>query len=127
MRIADEQIISALFSFGSNRDAAAALGLSEKAFYERLKKPEFQSKLSAAKADILQAATNRAESRLTAALDTMDKIMQDEENPASVRLNASEALIRQTLRLIELVDVTKRLDEIEAAIREAENENRIPY
>lgn len=120
MRVSDEEIIAALFSCGSNRDAAAALGLSEKALYERLKKPDFKSKLAQAKDDILQAATNRAESRLNAAIDTMDEIMRNEENPVSVRLSASEALVRQTLKLIELVDVTKRMDEIEAAIKEIE-------
>ena len=119
MRVSDEQIIAALFSCGSNRDAAAALGVSQKALYERLKKPDFKSKLAQAKADILQAATNRAESRLNAAIDTMDEIMRNEENPVSVRLSASDAIIRQTLKLIELVDVTKRLDEVEAAIKEA--------
>lgn len=120
MRVSDEQIIAALFSSGSNRDAAAALGLSEKAFYERLKKPEFQTKLTETKAAILESAANAAESRLSAAVCVMDEIMRDEENGAQTRLNAAEALIRQTLKLLEVAEMSKRMEEIEAAIKEIE-------
>ena len=72
------------------------------------------------KAAILESATNAAESRLSAAVCVMDEIMNDAENGAQTRLNAAEALVRQTLKLIELVDVTKRMEAIEAAIKEIE-------
>ena len=123
MRVSNEQIVSALFSTGTNKAAAAAVGLSERAFYERVRSPECQKLITETKAAILENATNRAESRLCAAFDVMDKIMNDEETAASVRLQAADALVRQTLKLIELSDVTKRLDEIEQAIREAEHED----
>jgi DNA-binding Lrp family transcriptional regulator len=123
VRITDEQIIASLLSCGSNRDAAASLGITEKALYERMKKPEFQSKLTDAKTAILENATNAAESRLSAAVNTIYEIMVNPENGAQVRLNSADALIRNAVKMIQLVDVSKRMDEIEAAIREAENEH----
>ena len=120
MRVSNEQIVSALFSTGTNKAAAAAVGLSERAFYDRVRTDECQALIMQTKAAILESATNAAESRLSAAVCVMDEIMNDAENGAQTRLNAAEALVRQTLKLIELVDVTKRMEAIEAAIKEIE-------
>lgn len=120
VRVTNEQIISALFECESNRAAAEAVGLSESGLYERMRAPEFRSLLADTKARILEAAASRAESRLESAISTMHAVMVDEENGAQVRLNAADALLRQTLKLMQLVDVSQRLDRIEAAIAEAE-------
>ena len=121
MRVTDEELIAAMFSSANNRAAAAAAGLSERSFYERTRTPEFKEKLSQVKAEILTNATNAAEGRLSDAVRIMGEIMADPENGAQTRLNAAEGLIRQALKLIELTDVTRRLDEIEQAVKEWEN------
>lgn len=121
MRVTDEELIAAMFSSANNRAAAAAAGLSERSFYERTRTPEFKEKLSQVKAEILTNATNAAEGRLSDAVRIMGEIMADPENGAQTRLNAAEGLIRQALKLIELTDVTRRLDEIEQAMKEWEN------
>lgn len=123
MRVSNEQIVSALFSTGTNKAAAAAVGLSERAFYDRVRSSECQALIAQTKTAILESATSRAESRLSDAVDTMYSIMTNSENAAQVRLSASDALIRQTLKLIEVVDVERRLGEVEQAMREWEKEN----
>ena len=120
MRVSNEQIVSALFSTGTNKAAAAAVGLSERAFYDRVRSSECQALIAQTKTAILESATSRAESRLSDAVRIMGEIMADPENGAQTRLNAAEALIRQTLKLIEVVDVTRRLDEVEQAMKEWE-------
>lgn len=118
MRVSDEQIISAMLASPTNKAAAAAVNLSERSFYQRTRTQEFREKMDQVKAEILESATNRAESRLSDAVDTMCSIMADETNAAQVRLSASDALIRNALKMMELVDVEKRLNQIETAMKE---------
>ena len=56
MRVADETILTALFSYASNREAAKAVGLSERAFYSRLRAPALQDKLKQEKSAMLEHA-----------------------------------------------------------------------
>lgn len=113
MRVTDEQIIAALFSHSSNREAAKAVGLTERAFYTRIRSPEFQKKLAAEKGAILEHATNAAESRINAAVNVMAEVMLDTENPGSVRTQAADALIRASLKLLEIHDIARRLEALE--------------
>ena len=48
--ISDEQIIAALLDHGTIRAAAGAVGISERALYDRMNKGEFQALYKAAKA-----------------------------------------------------------------------------
>lgn len=120
MRVSNEMIVSALFSTGTNKAAAAAVGLSERAFYDRVRTDECQALIVQTKAAILESATNAAESRLSAAVCVMDEIMENAENSAQVRLNAADSIIKNALKLLEVAEMSKRMDVIEAAIKEIE-------
>ena len=116
MRVSDEQIIAALYANGTNKAAATALGMSEKWLYSRA--PAFREKLSEAKQQLLERATNSAESRLNAAIGVMAEIMSNDETAAGTRVAAADALIRNTLKLIEMTDIESRLDELEKILKE---------
>jgi len=118
VRVSDEQLIAALFSHSSNREAAAACGMSERAFYSRIRAPVFQDKLTQEKSAMLEHATNAAQSRLNDAVDVMASVMLDTENPGSVRTQAADALIRNTLKLLEINDISRRLDALEKNMEE---------
>ena len=120
MRVSDEELIASLFSHSSNREAAAACGMSERAFYSRIRVPVFQEKLTQEKSAMLEHATNAAQSRLSAAVDVMASVMLDTENPGSVRTQAADALIRNTVKLLELNDISHRLDALERAMEDNE-------
>jgi len=120
LRVTDEEIINALFSNGTNRTAAAAVGLTERQLYNRTRAPTFREKLAEAKTALLERATNAAESRLSTAVSVMAEIMEDNETAAGTRVAAADGLIRNTLKLLELTDVSRRLDEIEKMLAEAE-------
>ena len=113
MRVTDETILAALFDCASNREAAKAVGLSERAFYSRIRSPEFQRKLAEEKAQILEHASNAAESRINAAVNVMAEVMLDTENSGSVRTQAADALIRASLKLLEIHDISRRLEALE--------------
>ena len=91
--IPDEQIIAALLSHGTIKTAAAAVGLSERAVYDRMNAGEFQALYKAAKADLIRAAVFNINSQLEAAITTVAEIMSNPDNNAAVRLQAAQTIL----------------------------------
>ncbi len=121
MKVSDERLIAALLSCRTNSEAAESLGIAERTLYDRMKKPEFQEKLAEAKARLLEGATASAQGRMSEAVAVMVEIMNDKQAGSQTRLNAADAVMRNSLKLTELVDVTKRVDELETMIKELDN------
>lgn len=120
MKTPDERIISALLSNGSNKAAAIACELSEKQLYRRMASPAFKAKLAEARARLVDGALATLQGRMAEAVDTMTVIMHDEEAPAQTRLNAADAVLRNSLKLAERTDILERLDTIEKQMRDSE-------
>lgn len=98
MAASDEQIIAALMTGGTIKAAAAAVGMSERAVYDRMNRGEFQALYKSAKADIVRAATISINSRLQDAIDTVAGIMQDTDNNPAVRLQAAQTIINNAAK-----------------------------
>ena len=124
MKVSDEAIIAAVLSNSANRVAARACGLSEKQFYTRLSQPELKAKLATARAQLLEGATSAIQARVGEAVETMANIMHDEKAPPQTRLNAADGIIRNALRMGEMLDVVKRVADLERAIIEIEGGKR---
>jgi hypothetical protein len=75
------------------RAAAAAVGISERAIYDRMNESEFQALYRSAKNDLIRAAVFNINSKLQAAIDTVVDVMQNEENNAAVRLQAAQTIL----------------------------------
>lgn len=91
--ISDEEIIAALLNRGTIRDAAAAVGISERAIYDRMADGEFQALYKTTKAGIIRAAVANLNRQLQAAIDTVTEIMQDRDNSPAVRLQAAQTIL----------------------------------
>ena len=91
--ISDEQIIAALLVNGTIRAAAAAVGISERAIYDRMNESTFQALYKAAKADLVRAAVIRLNNQLQTAIDTVAAIMSDENNNPAIRLQAAQTIL----------------------------------
>lgn len=89
----DEQIIAALLAHGTIRAAAAACSVSERTIYDRMNTGDFQALYKAAKADLIRAAVFNINNQLQGAIDTVVKIMQDEEVNAATRLQAAQTIL----------------------------------
>lgn len=113
MKASDEQIVSALMSTRTNAEAAAACGLSTRQLITRMQAPELQALLTDAKSKVLERATESAQAAMVNAVDVMREIMQDTEHAPQVRLNAADAILRNGLRLTDVVDVQRRLAALE--------------
>ena len=114
--VSDEQIIAALLSKGTIKAVAAAVGLSERAIYDRMNGGEFQARYKAAKADLIRAAVFNLNNQLQAAIDTVVNVMQDENNNAAVRLQAAQTILNNAGKFTERLqtDETRVIGQIES-------------
>lgn len=109
----DELILAALLSNPTVREAASICGMSETQIYARLRNKSFKEKYDEARKELLEQNTAALQSHISAAIDTMGEIVSDPEASQQVRLNAAEAIIRNSLKLTEQTDIITRLDALE--------------
>lgn len=109
----DEIIIAALISTPTVKAAAEAAGVSESVIYTRLKNPEFKERYDKERREVLTQSAAALQTHLGAAIEAMGEIVSDKETNPQTRLNAAEAVIRNTLKLTERTDVLDRLDALE--------------
>ncbi len=109
----DEKIIAALLANPTIRAASSACGISESQIYARLRTPEFKARYDEARRGLVERSAAALQSRLAGAVETMGSICEDAEAAAQVRLNAADAIIRNSLKLTEQADILSRLEELE--------------
>lgn len=117
--ISDEQLIAALLSNGTIKQAAAAAGLSERALYDRMAAADFQTLYKNAKADIIREAVIKLNSNLQAAIDTAAEIMTDSDVNPATRLQAAQTILNNAAKF------TQRLHETDALVLEQAHENKM--
>ena len=115
--ISDEQIIAALLHNGTIKAAAGAVGISERALYDRMNAGEFQALYKAAKADLIRAAVLNLNRQLQAAIDTVSEIMQDPDNNAAVRLQAAQTILNNAGKFAQRLQI----DETSAILQQESN------
>lgn len=95
------------------RAASEACGVSETQIYARLRKPEFKERYDKARRELLDRNAAALQAHLGAAIETMGEICVDTETAPQVRLNAADAIIRNSLKLTEQSDILDRLQNLE--------------
>ena len=89
----DEQIITALLSSKTIKEAAAAAGISEGTIYDRMSAGEFQALYKTAKTDLMRSAVIDINNHVAAAIETTAEIMNDKNNNAVLRLQAAQMIL----------------------------------
>ena len=118
LKINDEKVLAALISCGSVRKAAERSGVSVYTITKRLNTDDFRAKYEALKNNILTEACDSLTARLTLAIDTLCSVAEDETQNASIRVSASDSILRHGLRYVELAQIKTRLDRIEKQLEE---------
>lgn len=111
----------ALIANPTIRAASDACGISETQIYARLRIPGFKARYDKARRELLERNTAALQAHLGAAIETMGQICGDTDTAPQVRLNAADAVIRNSLKLTEQNDVLRRRDELEAAMEGGHN------
>lgn len=98
LSVNDETLIAALLSNGSQKAAAAAVGVDPRTIYNRMQDGEFMALYKAAKADILRQTVAALAAQTTAAVDIIAEIMTDKAVNAAVRLQAAQTILNSSSR-----------------------------
>ena len=109
----DELILAALLSSPTVRAASTACGVSESQIYARLRNEGFKKKYDEARKEILEQNTAALQGHLGIAIETLVEIVKDKDASQQTRLNAAEAIIRNSLKLTEQADIIARVDALE--------------
>ena len=112
-KVSNETILAALISCGSIRKAAAVAQCSEATIRQRLKNDAFNKEYTDAKQTILTEACDALSARLTLAADTLCEVIESQDTPPTVKVSASDALLRHGLRYVETVNIIKRIEALE--------------
>jgi phage terminase small subunit len=106
--------VRAILTERDTRAAARAAGVPETTAYRWVKLPAIQAAIHAAEADALSAVT-RGLLRLSGnAVDALDGAMSDGKAATGVKVRAADITLARLLQLRELVDLEKRVSELEA-------------
>ena len=122
MRVTDNQLISAILTCPTIRDASASVGLSEQSVYSRMRKPEFRQRLQIERDNKFQAISSKIEDANFKALDTLLKILDDESVSAGIKVRASQTLLDLSLKNREQADIISRIQSLEEMLKEQQEE-----
>jgi predicted DNA-binding ArsR family transcriptional regulator len=106
--ISDEEILAALLSSGTVREAASAAGLPIRTLYDRMNTPDFQIMYREARAEILRAAVHNMNAQIQEAVNTIAGIMTNEEINPATRLNAAQTLLSNAAKFSARLQVEER-------------------
>lgn len=120
MRVTDNQLISALLSCPTIKQASDEVGLSEQAVYSRLRKVDFREKLQSARNDQFQVISSKLEDANFKALNTLVSILDDSEVSAGIKVRASQTLLDLSLRNREQADILTRIQNLEEMLKSSE-------
>lgn len=120
MRVTDNQLISALLSSATIKQASDEVGLSEQAVYSRLRKVDFRTKLQNARNDQFQVISSKLEDANFKALNTLVSILDDSEVSAGIKVRASQTLLDLSLRNREQADILTRIQNLEEMLKSQE-------
>ena len=107
--VSDEQIIAALMSSGSIAQAAELTGIATRTMYDRMGYRDFQAAYSAAKSDVIRQAVLTMNRNLSAAVEVVTGIMNDDGNTPAIRLQAAKLLLENTARFTDRLTEADRV------------------
>lgn len=111
--VSNEEIIAALLSHGTIKEAAAAAGIASRTIYDRMKDKGFKEEYKTARADIVRQAASSLNGKIAAAIDTIAEIMQDPETNPATRLQAAQTILNNAAKFAERLTAAEAIAEAE--------------
>ena len=110
--------IGALLASKSHQEAAKRAGVSESTIKRRLKNEDFLHALHAAESRYLEVTIARLVKIQNIALDKLEGLLLDTNTPPTVLLGAIRATFDINLKLRELRNFEKRIENLEKVVKE---------
>lgn len=112
----NEQLIIALVTTSTIKDAALKAGVSEATIYKRLKYKEFKKAYADYRQKLIENSATALSLQLGDAVTALGEIVRDKETPAAVRLQAADTIIKDSLRIREHIQLTSDVELLKAAV-----------
>jgi hypothetical protein len=104
--------------------AAMTIGVSEGTGYRWSRKPEVRKSIDDIRSAVLQSASNRIVCLATKAVDTLGRLLDSESE--QIRLSAARAVLDGTVKMREMAELDKELEQIHAIVSTIQESNRYP-
>lgn len=111
-----EKALAALLSSATREEAAAKAGCTTRTLINYLKDPEFLQRYERAHSDLVTVATQQIQRSLAPAISTLQSIAEDENAGLNARVSAAKGLLEYGIRLAELNDIYRRIEELEGRL-----------
>lgn len=115
--VADELIIIALLEYPTILAAAESLKITPQTIYNKLENDNFKIKYNLYKTKILNHNMGRLQGLLTESINTLEEIIENKENPPNIRLQASNIIFNNYLKLTNTLEIVERLETLERAYK----------
>lgn len=115
MRKHQEQVIAALLTSSSRREAAKAAGVSERTVYSYLQDPDVQRAYAQARQALVTDATGQIQRALGSAIAILTATVRDDTAQARERIAAARALLDYGIKYSISADISRRIEELEQA------------
>lgn len=117
-----EKALRALLTAPTRAQAARDAGISETTMAKYFAEPDFKAAYDAQFRGLMEAATRRAQQCINPALDALRDIVADTEQSPQARISAARSILEYSLKLSERLDISDRLEALEAQIEGVEHE-----
>jgi hypothetical protein len=119
-----ELAIAALLREPTIHEAAEAVGIAPITLLRWLQVPTFRDSYRVARRQVVEVAIAQLQAATIEAVETLRKVMADDEAPASSRVSAARTALETAIRGIELLDLEARVERMERALdgRSSRNE-----
>ena len=122
-KITNEALVEMILTHGTIKKAAAALGISARTIYNRLRDPATRELYAQARGQLLESATATLCDALGDAVDFLHHTVCDPDAPLGLKVQSADSLLRHCVRYAETCDVMRRISELEKRLDEAEANN----
>ena len=109
----DERVIGAFLNNFRMVDIMRETGLSKNTVYKIRNDPEFQKVIRERKEAILKAAVNKMQGYLTKDVEILQKIIEDPETTAQVKINGIQTLMNHLRDWTTTTDIMKKLEALQ--------------
>lgn len=110
-----EKLIQSFLQYDKIVDIMKATGLSRSTIMRYRDSLDFQKVLSDRRTAYVEAAVTKMQSFMCEGVETLQKIIRDEEVSAQTKVNAVQILFAQCKSWTETVDILKRLEALESS------------
>ena len=108
-----EKALRALLVCRTRTEAARAAGIGESTLREYLKDPEFCAAYKSAAAGVMDGATRQLQQSLTASINRLRRIVEDDNANSAAHIQAARTLLEYGLRFTEFNDILRELETAE--------------